>query len=240
MGLKLFLDFDGTVTEEDVGNRFFETFGGPGTREMVADYRAGRISAHECFRRETEAVGRLPLEKAEQFLRARPVRDGFCEFVEFCRSREIELTILSDGLDYYIDTILAWHGLGDLPRVANRLILSGCDNGLEATPRVEFPYRDAECDRCGCCKRNQMVTRAGEEDVIGFIGDGFSDRCVSAYADIVFARGELQTYCQEENISYLPYTTFHEVIASLDRLLGTVRPRRRAALRRRELFRREP
>jgi HAD superfamily phosphoserine phosphatase-like hydrolase len=240
MGLKLFLDFDGTVTEEDVGNSFFETFGGPGTRAIVADYRAGRISAHECFRRETEALGRLPLEKAEQFFRSRPVRDGLPELVEFCRSREIDITILSDGLDYYIDTILAHHGLGDLPRVANRLVVPERGTGLDIEPRVEFPYRDAECDRCGCCKRNQMVTRAGEEDVIGFIGDGFSDRCVAAYADIVFARGELQAYCQEENISYLPYTTFHEVVASLRRSLGTIRPRRQAALRRRELFRREP
>jgi 2-hydroxy-3-keto-5-methylthiopentenyl-1-phosphate phosphatase len=242
MGLKLFVDFDGTVTEEDVGNRFFEEFGGRGTREIVADYRAGRISARECFFRETEALGRLVPEAAERFLRARALRTGFGELVAFCRQRRLELTILSDGLDYYIDMILAHHGLGDLPRAANRFVLVPAGDGRGADPRVEFPYGDVECDRCGCCKRNQMVTRSGADDVIGFIGDGYSDRCVAQYADIVFARGELQKFCQEENISYLPYQTFQDVMGALLRLLErpSIKPRRRAELRRRELFQREP
>jgi len=242
MGLKLFVDFDGTVTEEDVGNRFFEEFGGLGTREIVAAYRSGRISAQECFRRELDAVGDLPLAEAEQFVRARPLRTGFVEFIGFCRQHQLEVTILSDGLDYYIDAILTHHGLENLPRLANRLVLLPPGGGPKAKTRIEFPYGDAECERCGCCKRNQMVTRSGEDDVICFIGDGFSDRCVARYADIVFARGELQTFCQDENISYVPYQTFHDVTASLLRLLGrpSIKPRRQAQLRRRELFQREP
>ena len=242
MSLKLFVDFDGTVTEEDIGNRFFEEFGGPAQRELVAAYRAGQISARECFRRETEALGCLPLREAEGFLRERPMRAGFREFVDFCRAHRLELTILSDGLDYYIDTILTHHGLGGLPRLANHLVLAPVGDGQQAEPRVDFPYADAECDRCGCCKRNQMVTRAADDEVIGFIGDGFSDRCVAQYADLVFARGELQTFCQEENISYIPYQTFHDVTASLRRLLErpSIKRRRQAELRRRDLFRSEP
>ena len=38
--------------------------------------------------------------------------------------------------------------------------------------------------------------------MIVYVGDGYSDRCPVQYADIVFAKGDLQTYCQEQNISY--------------------------------------
>ena len=242
MSLKIFVDFDGTVTEEDIGNRFFEEFGGPAQRDIVAAYRAGEISARECFRRETAALGLLPLRDAERFLRERPIREGFAEFFRFCREREFELMVLSDGLDYYIDTILTHHGLGDLQHRANHFVLDPAKGGFEAKPTIEFPYGDVECDRCGCCKRNLMVTGSGDDEVIVFIGDGFSDWCVVQYADLVFARGELQAFCQEENISYIPYQTFHDITASLVRLLEgpSIKRRRQAELRRRELFRSEP
>ena len=242
MRLKVFVDFDGTITEEDVGNRFFEHFGGPHARELVADYRAGRMSAQECFRRETEALGHFTGAQAATFLHERALRGGFAEFVSFCRDRQLDLTILSDGLDYYIDIILSHHGLEEIPRLANHFVLDDRDERQAARPRIEFPYGDAECDRCACCKRNQMVTRAGDDEVIAFIGDGYSDRCVAQYADLVFARGELQAFCQEANVSYLPYQTFHDITASLRRMLdgAGIKPRRQAALRRRELFQSEP
>jgi 2,3-diketo-5-methylthio-1-phosphopentane phosphatase len=242
MGLKVFVDFDGTITREDVGNVFFREFGGPACDELVADYRAGKISAKECFQGETAAIGRLPVQQARAFARERSVRPGFRELAAFCRVHAVPVRILSDGLDFYIGEILRAQGLDDIP-VSSNILRVGPQDGDGLSPvEVLLPHDDVECARCGCCKRNILVTEAGDEDVIVYVGDGFSDRCPVRYADIVFARGELQTTCQRENISYILYETFFDVKDRLALLLGSGRPRRRnrAAALRKSLFEAEP
>ncbi|MBP1678856.1 MAG: hypothetical protein H6Q29_767, partial [Bacteroidetes bacterium] len=37
--VRLFIDFDGTITRDDVGNLFFRTFGGPACDDLVGRYR---------------------------------------------------------------------------------------------------------------------------------------------------------------------------------------------------------
>ncbi|MEW6510521.1 MAG: HAD-IB family phosphatase [Bacteroidota bacterium] len=241
MALVLFVDFDGTVTRGDVGNALFRTFGGEECDRLVAQYRSGVIGARECFRAEAEAMGRFSVERLHGFIDGQAIDDSFPSLVEFCRERGIELTILSDGLDYYIERILQRHGCGRVPFFANHLTLVDRRDDGTAQAAIEFSYADAECKCCACCKRNVMLTRAGDDDVLCLVGEGFSDRCPAGYADIVFAKDSLQTYCQLENISYFPYTTFRDVIARLQILIaGTrLRPKRRAVERRQAAFRQE-
>jgi 2-hydroxy-3-keto-5-methylthiopentenyl-1-phosphate phosphatase len=237
MALKLFLDFDGTMTTTDVGNEFFHTFGGDRCLDLVKEYREGRLSAQECFRGETEAMGMFDPAAAAQFLTTIHVRSGLVPLLDLCRQSGIAVCVLSDGLDYYIRTILQHAGVTGVPFFANAFVppRPGEHSG---TAGIEFPFENAECDRCGCCKRNVMLRLSGERDVMIYVGDGFSDRCPVQYADVVFARGELQTYCREENISYFHYDTLDDVRARLEDLSTRrrIRTRHRAEVRRRALF----
>jgi 2,3-diketo-5-methylthio-1-phosphopentane phosphatase len=242
MNLKVFVDFDGTVTKEDVGNAFFRHFGGSVCDDYVRDYHGGLISAKECFRKELASIGTPQPEEIDRFLSRQEVREGFTEFVQFCEASGVEHHILSDGLDLYIGTILARHGLSQVSRFSNTLHTDAPAADSSFSFAIAFPHDDAECDRCACCKRNIMVSQAGEDHVICYIGDGFSDTCAVQYADVVFARGELQTFCQKENISYFHYSSFHDVRRKLQELLSRtgLRKRKRAELRRRDLFVSEP
>jgi 2,3-diketo-5-methylthio-1-phosphopentane phosphatase len=237
MALRLFVDFDGTVARQDVGNTFFRMFGGERCTELVRAYRAGEISAEECFRREMETVGSTDPAALEAFVRAQEITPGFPELIQFCRAHAIRCSIVSDGLDFYIHGVLARMGLEDLPVFSNTLVWHPDGDG-RVKGTVIFPHANAECDRCGCCKRNVVLNGSGEEDVIVYVGDGYSDRCPVEYADIVFARDELQTYCQQKNISYYLFDSFVDVADRLAELLRrrTVRRRRRAEQRRREAF----
>ena len=240
--VRLFIDFDGTITRDDVGNLFFRTFGGPACDELVRRYRAGELSAAATFREEAAAVGPLDPGAAGEFLRGCDTDPGFPRLVRFCRDREIDLCVVSDGLDYYIAAILERAGCGDVPFVSNRAVFHGPDASGRHALGFEFPYNDAVCDRCACCKRNLMLTRSADEDVIVYVGDGFSDRCPVRYADLVFAKGDLQTYCREENISYIVYRTLDDVLGRLESLMegDGMRRRRQAMLRRRAVFAAEP
>jgi 2,3-diketo-5-methylthio-1-phosphopentane phosphatase len=237
MNLKLFVDSDGTITLDDVGNQFFLTFGGPACNDLVRQYHDGLLSAQELFRREAAAIGSVAPEACDAFIDRQKVSAGFPRFIDYCRSSGIGVAIVSDGLDYYINRILVRNGITGVPVFCNRLRFTAAENGKSALA-IEFPYECTECQRCACCKRNIVLTRSGEDDIIGYIGEGFSDQCAAEYADIVFAKDSLQRYCQEKNISYLPYGDFNDVVARLETLTRRkrLRKRRRAELKRREAF----
>jgi 2,3-diketo-5-methylthio-1-phosphopentane phosphatase len=240
MALKVFVDFDGTITRQDVGNAFFRAFGGPICNTIVQEYRDEKISAQECFRREVATIGTLDKQDAIAFLKNQPIDESFKQLVAFCASQDIEIRIVSDGLDFYIGEILEAHGVDDVPYFANALGLHSLGSDT-CELAISFLHSDAECTRCACCKRNIMLTHAGDDDIIVFIGEGYSDRCPAQYADIVFAKDELQSYCQQENISYFLYSSFADVVDRLKQLLArkSIPKRRRAELKRRELFIRE-
>ncbi|HUI64449.1 MAG TPA: MtnX-like HAD-IB family phosphatase [Bacteroidota bacterium] len=239
--LKVFADFDGTITRADVGDAFYRTFGGPICDELVEQYRREEISAIECFRREAASMGRVKIDALNALIDTQEIDPTFGTLAAWCGAQGIPLLILSDGLDYYIGRILAREGLQNVRFVSNRVRFF--EEAPDGTARigVDFPHADAECDRCACCKRNIMLNEASESDVIAYVGEGYSDRCPARYADIVFAKDELQTYCQKENISYYPYASFAEVTDRLAALMS--RPplhlRSRAAAERRAAFIRE-
>ena len=161
---------------------------------------------------------------------------AFAVFVEFCRHRSIPVVVLSDGLDFYVERLLRKSGLGDLPFFSNHLEL--VEQGAVTKLVPSFPHTDAECLVCGNCKRNHLLTLSGDDDIIVYIGDGISDRCPVRYADIVFAKGRLIRYCQEQNITYHEFRTFVDVRGRLEVILQQkrIRKRREAEMARRDAF----
>jgi 2-hydroxy-3-keto-5-methylthiopentenyl-1-phosphate phosphatase len=240
MALKVFFDFDGTIVTEDVGDAFFLRFGGATCQKHVQAYRAGELSAMECFRREAAEIGTLNLGEAEAFLKERQMTPGFGECVAFLRARGVEFHVVSDGLDFYIHRLLESHGVKGVSVFCNKLLLHDAGGG-RFRPEIEYPYTAEECDRCACCKRNILLGLVDEEDVLAYVGEGYSDRCAAQYADIVFAKDDLQRFCQRENISYFLYRDFFDVRARLEHLLSRrkLRRRRSAVLKRKEAFQRE-
>ncbi|MDH3251478.1 MAG: MtnX-like HAD-IB family phosphatase [Ignavibacteria bacterium] len=238
MATRIYVDFDGTITREDVGDAFFRKFGGEECVTAVQEYREGRISARECFRREAASIGVLEVAAANALIDQQVIDESFIDFVRYSRERDFPLTIVSDGLDYYILRILSRHDVDAVEVFSNTLGFTPTGRSGWAAASVSFPYADAECDRCACCKRNIMLNRSAEHDVIVLVGEGYSDRCPAQFADIVFARDELQTFCQRENISYYLYSSFRDVVARLELLQekGPLRKRASAEQERRRVF----
>jgi 2,3-diketo-5-methylthio-1-phosphopentane phosphatase len=239
--IKIFIDFDGTITKGDVGDMFFERFGGQAATQAVEDYRNGLINAVECFSREAAACQLGSRKEADEFIDQQKMDQTFINFVAFCNQhkdeeRPLKYFILSDGLDYYIERILRNNGLQDVPCFSNSVDFEKNENGVQL--KLSFPYTDEECDRCACCKRNYMLTLSGDEDIIVFIGEGYSDFCPVKYADIVFAKDELQTHCQKENISYYLYQDFKDIIKRFEDILRKKRihKRQQAVFNRRDLL----
>lgn len=236
MKIKVFCDFDGTVTKNDVGDLFFETFGDKEFYSyLVEKWRDYEISSREMWERIAEKV-KVDERVAEELILAQEIDPYFVDFVRFCEENGIEIFILSDGFDFYIKKILDKYGLSGVKFYSNKLWIEN------HTVKLWFPYPDSVCRICGNCKRNHMLSLSGDEDVIVYIGDGYSDRCPAEYADVVFGKKELLKFCRERNIPVYEFETFKDVIEQFERFLSgrkKLKKRWQAELKRREIFMRE-
>jgi len=228
---KMFVDFDGTITKVDVGNAFFRRFGdAQASREFVEKWKSGELSGRDLTIMEARFV-RVDESQALEFIEGFEIDPTFKKFASFCEKNSSELTVLSDGLDFYIKRILELNGISGVPFYSNNAHFE------HGTIRVEFPYQ-SDCPKCGNCKGYQILTRTGIDDVIVYVGNGFSDRCGVQYADIIFAKDELLKYCEDNNITFFPFEDFDDVTYRLEKLFrgGEFKKRHRAELRRREAY----
>ncbi|MDF1544216.1 MAG: MtnX-like HAD-IB family phosphatase [bacterium] len=207
----VFSDFDGTISSRDVGYHLFHHFSNGKNDKLIPDWKSGSMSSRECLTREAEMIT-ATVDQLEKYLQQHEIDPTFSSFVTACQRNNIELTILSDGLDFYIERLLAAHGLADLPWLSNHAVI----NNDKMT--IEFPHDNGPCVRCGNCKgqriREFRQSRSEEAQVI-FIGDGYSDACATAEADIIFAKKDLEQYCQKNNIEYVGYRDFSDVTRQL-------------------------
>lgn len=115
MPLTIFCDFDGAVVPYDIEFEIYARFGGPDKAgAVVARWERGELTARE---RAEQGFARLHVSRAalEDFLDEVPIDPTFPSFVRFCKDHDLPLTILSDGLVWYIQRILDGTGLAACP-----------------------------------------------------------------------------------------------------------------------------
>ncbi|MGO4258987.1 MtnX-like HAD-IB family phosphatase [Lysobacter sp. TAB13] len=211
-GWSILCDFDGTIALEDVTDTLLETFARPGWELIEAAWKSGRIGSRECMSGQVALIdaGREQIDAVLDTLRIDP---AFADFVRAARRAGLDLSVVSDGLDYAIARILARNGLSDLPVIANHLRQTGAREW-----RIEFPNARPDC-RSGTCKCACAADEAASRKRVLLIGDGQSDFCVAAQADFVFAKGKLIEHCRHHRIAHAPIGGFLEAVALLPALL---------------------
>ncbi len=212
--IQVFCDFDGTITHDDIGNRLFDYFSDGRARDAVARWEAGEIDSQQCLIEEAASLRDISESELHAFLDGFAIDPGFLPFAVLCEYYNVPLTILSDGLDLYINYILNRHRLNHIPVCTNSGQL---ENGRIITA---FPWSDNNCPRCANCKGYQIsrLTPSGHTSI--YIGDGRSDLCAIGTADVLFATGFLADYCTAHDIDYIAFDSFVEVITKFRELIG--------------------
>ena len=208
----LVVDFDGTITEDDLLDTIASRFGDPVVYQEVDEgLDEGRLPLREVITREFAPV-RKPLDEVVRWeLENVKIRDGFRELVDLAHERGWRFVIVSSGFHELIEPILEREGV-EVELHANR---------VDPDPsgwRVQWQYED-DCEACGeSCKRS-VVQEFAQEDEIVYVGDGYSDRCAAEASDRVFATRGLARYLDERGIPHERFEDFHEVAASLRELV---------------------
>ena len=219
--MKVFCDFDGTISLSDTTDVILARFASPAWEMIEEEWKRGEIGSAECMRLQIALI-RASRQELDDVLDSLPIDPSFLPFVSFCESLGAPLTIISDGVDYFIHRILKRYQLDHLPIIANRLTLRS-----DGTYSLSCPYTNPSCSSAsGVCKCHQIDASASTSV---FVGDGRSDFCAAESADLLFAKSTLATYCIQKNISYIPYRDFADVQRAIRRVLpGIVQRQPRA------------
>jgi len=210
----VFIDFDGTISPVDISNTFFTRFAGRDAADAVEQWKQGLISSCKCLERELDAL-EGDIESLREFAREQPIDKGFYALREECLRWQVEVIVVSDGLDFYIEAFFARYGL-DVCLFSNRLEVVGGHR------KLEFPYHNAECGACGNCKSSHVERAKQGGKFIVYIGDGLSDKCAVGKADLVFAKGDLGAYCTKHGIPHVAFENLTQVTEHLKSLdIGT-------------------
>lgn len=208
-GRTLVVDFDGTITEQDLLDEIAQTFGDEEVYKEVDEGLDDRsLTLNEVIRREFEPV-RAPLgEVRDWVLENVGVRPGFRELVELARARGWRFVIVSSGFRELIEPVLEREGLAGIELLSN---------SIDPDPRgwkVRFRVSEA-CEVCGQpCKRATAAALADGNELV-YVGDGYSDRCAAESADLVFARRGLASYLEARGVPFERFEDFHSVTRRL-------------------------
>ena len=191
--MRLFVDWDGTVTVQDSLVMVIHEFGDAGLLGELEPRVGVDLTLHEEIALEFAAIT-APLEDVVAWaLENVEVRPGLHELAE------LRPTIVSAGFHELIGPVLLREGV-ELPVLANT---------VEARPDgwVVLWRDEADCATCGePCKRAGL---AGEP--YAYVGDGYSDRCAALAAERVFARDSLAAFLRERGAPYEPFDDLRDV-----------------------------
>lgn len=200
MNCHVFVDFDGTIVPNDATNQLLDRFAPASWLDIEEDWQTGKIGSRECMERQIDLVRARP-DELDAFLAGVEIDPDFPAFVAICKNNGARVTVVSDGLDRSVRTVLKAANL-DLTFFANRLEWLGGDRW-----RLAFPHAKDDCTALmGNCKC--AVARGPASTVRIMIGDGRSDFCIASSAHFVLAKASLLEHCRENDLPHKEFKSF--------------------------------
>ncbi len=202
-------DFDGTVTIEDASFAILDAYIPGKWQPMFEEYRQGRMTVGQ-FNSKAFSMVNADKESLLKIVRDKvTVREGFPEFVKYCRENEFRFVIISNGLDFYIKDILERTGFPGIKVYASNTEFR--DDRLVV--RHKGPDGDY-IDKDVKAAYTEHYLKQGYRVV--YVGDGRSDISPASKSQCIFATGSLIEYCKQENLTCYPFEDFNEVIRVME------------------------
>jgi 2-hydroxy-3-keto-5-methylthiopentenyl-1-phosphate phosphatase len=218
----VYVDFDGTIAPTEPTDQLFERFADPSWRAIDQAWLEGRLTSWEATAQSVALLRATP-EEIGAFLRTMPIDPAFPAFVDLCRRNGARVSVVSDGLDLVLRSVLGAAEI-DLPCFANQLVWLGGDRW-----EARFPFRRTDCafqmGNCKCAHRRRPTAALNV-----MVGDGRSDFCIAERCRLVIAKGSLLRRCRESGLAHLAMLNFGDACRGLARWLARQRPEAAPAL----------
>jgi 2-hydroxy-3-keto-5-methylthiopentenyl-1-phosphate phosphatase len=200
-------DFDGTISPIDLSNFIFERFSSQGLF-YVQQWEEGLIGTREEIDLTFATIYAGPDEIAAS-LKEVPIDPTFQGLIALSQQHDLGLAVVSDGMDWPIEIVLANYGITGVPVYSNHMFFT------DERPVCTYPWYDPSTPMNGVCKPLVIRQYRRISEWIVFIGDGRSDQAAAREADLVFAKDALADFCRDEGIAALDFNTFSDVCTQL-------------------------
>lgn len=201
-------DFDGTITQKDVGNELCMVFANEQYRKLHFEFRAGNLNLKEY---QQEMWTRFPsseLRFREEATRLGELRPGVNEFLEKCAAKKIPVYIASCGIRHYIEEVLKAH-VSEWAQLAITGLV--CNDGVfegESMIEIKMPDNDptGKTPLHKGLLAEELSKKHGGAKVLA-IGNGTSDKSFVGHVDQICACDKFIDYCKGQNV---PFTAFED------------------------------
>ncbi len=207
----VFFDFDNTITTKDVIDDMLARFSvDQHWEKLEKEWKNGRIGSRKCLSGQMRGI-RIKKNRLDSYLASVKIDPYFKRLLRLFKDSGIKVIILSDDFNYILKKVFAHHGIRNIKILANKL----CFRGEKLFPR--FPFSNKACYRCAHCKKKNLLENSPKSSIIVYIGDGQSDACAAACADLVFAKKGLLKHLKEKRKKAILFKGLREVYAYFHR-----------------------
>ena len=205
-------DFDDTIVTENVGKSLLNAFASTKWRAVENLYATGEITVEETNRREFALLNVTKQTIEDHVFETAELRPGFPEFLEHCASTGLNFSVVSNGIDLYIEPAL--HSLFSSTAQLHSAHGEISENGISIS--YLDPY-GMDCQNAFKLSWLRYFKSQGQKVI--YIGDGKSDISAAREADYVIATSSLEDYFRSERLDYFEFEDFYDVRQAIDRIL---------------------
>jgi 2-hydroxy-3-keto-5-methylthiopentenyl-1-phosphate phosphatase len=145
----------------------------------------------------------------ESFLRTVQLDPGFKPLQALCRQWDTPIAIVSDGLRWYIDYILDFHGVEGVEVFAAEVAFAS--GGFQ----FEYPWYDPAFPLRATAKPLIVEEYQLKGYEVIFVGDGLTDVEAAQVADVVYAKDVLLLEMRARGLEARQYVDLHDVVRDM-------------------------
>ncbi len=204
-------DFDGNITRNNLSILLRQNFARGDWQKIDSDYLQGYLTVEQSNKLQYALI-KEPKEKLQEFVCQHiEIKPGFLEFVRYCQDTGIPFVIVSSGLDFYIETVLAQIGMRNLEL--------HCGQAFFGKDGMAVSYTDPEGNIINeGFKKKYLAWLKKRDKNISYVGDGLSDLEAARNADHVFATGHLLRLLSTDSVAGSAFSDFYDLLHQIRHL----------------------
>ena len=205
-------DFDDTLVTGNVGHSLLNAFASAKWCDIESLYSTGEITVEETNRRQFALLNVTKQTIEDHVFETAELRPGFPEFLEHCASTGLNFSVVSNGVDLYIEPALRslFSSTAQLHSAHGKIT----ENGISIS--YLDPY-GIDCQNAFKLSWLRYFKSHGQKVI--YIGDGKSDISAALEADYVIATSSLEDYFRSERLNYFEFKDFYDVRQAINRIL---------------------
>ena len=206
--LILLIYFDVTITLSDLALHVVEKFADKKWEYYENLFNQNKLSLEDTITAQYSLIyapKELILQEIDSIFK---IRDFFKDFIEFISQNNLEIIIVSGGIDFVIQHVISSLGLSNSIKIVSVVTEYQSNNSLKVSRPLRFNINSLDF------KSDLVQYYKNQGYIVTFIGDGSSDYNAVLSADIIYTvkDSKMSNFCKDMNLQHTEFESFSELL----------------------------